>query len=81
MSRKERRSRVKFAGGNWAREQAAKRSADAMDTAALQMSPAEARRALAEWAARPGHSQAEVDALNAGHVETYIPPIGGADVD
>lgn len=64
MNRQQRRARVKSAGGNWPREQAAKRSADASDTAALQISPADARRALAQWAARPGHSQAEVDALN-----------------
>jgi hypothetical protein len=64
MNRQQRRGHVKRAGGDWRREQAAKRHADAMDTAALQMSPEQARRALAEWAARPGHSQAEVDALN-----------------
>lgn len=63
-NRASRRKAVKAAGGDWPREQAAKRHADVMDTTALRMFPDEARRALAEWAARPGHSQAEVDALN-----------------
>lgn len=66
MNRHQRRGHVKRAGGDWRREQAAKRRADEMDTTALRMSPAEARRALAEWAVRLGHSQAEVDALNKG---------------
>lgn len=66
MSRAERRGRVKRAGGDWRREQAAKRQADASDRMALQMSPTDARRALAAWAAQPGRSQAEVDALNRG---------------
>lgn len=64
MNRQQRRGHIKRSGGNWPREQTAKRHADEMDTAALRMSPEEARRALAEWAARPGHSQAEVNALN-----------------
>lgn len=64
MNRRERRGHVKRAGGDWRREQRARRFADEMDTTALRMSPAEARRTLAEWARRPGHSQAEVDALN-----------------
>lgn len=64
MNRSQRRGHVKRSGGNWPREQAAKRSADASDWVALQMSPDGARRALAEWADRPGRSQAEVDALN-----------------
>ena len=72
MNRAGRRDHVKR-GGDWRREQAAKRAADAMDTAALQMSPADARRALAEWADRPGHSQAEVDALN-GRAADAIKP-------
>lgn len=64
MNRQQRRGHVKRAGGDWCREQSAKRHADEMDTTALRMSPEEARRMLAAWAARPGHTQAEVDAMN-----------------
>lgn len=64
MNRAQRRGHIKRAGGDWRREQAAKRSADASDRVALQMSPEDARRALAAWAAQPGRSQAEVDAMN-----------------
>lgn len=64
MNRTQRRRVIKQAGGNWRREQAAKRAADASDRAALQLSPADARRILGQWAARPGRTQAEVDALN-----------------
>lgn len=64
MNRHQRRGHVKRAGGDWRRERRTKRHADEMDTTALRMSPEEARRVLAEWAARPGHSQAEVDTLN-----------------
>jgi hypothetical protein len=42
---------VKKAGGDWRREQRAKRFADEMDTTALRMSPEDARRTLAAWAA------------------------------
>lgn len=63
MNRHQRRGYVKRSGGNWSREQEAKRHAAAMDTAALRISPEEARRALAGWAART-HSRAEVDTLN-----------------
>lgn len=66
MNRHQRRGHIKRAGGDWHREQSAKRHADEMDTTALRMSPDEARLALAAWAARPGHSQAEVDRLNQG---------------
>ncbi len=66
MNRAQRRGDVKRAGGNWPREQEAKRHAGVMDGIALRMSPQEARRMLAEWAARPGRSQAEVDRLNQG---------------
>lgn len=64
MNREQRRRAVRQAGGNWRREMAAKRAADASDRVALQMSPEQARKLLAEWAARPGRSQADVDALN-----------------
>lgn len=64
MNRHQRRGHVKRAGGDWHREQRAKRHADEMDTTALRMSPEEARRALAAWAAVPGRTQAEVDAMN-----------------
>ena len=63
-NRASRRKAVKRAGGDWRREQRAKRHADEMDTTALRMSPDEARRTLAAWAARPCHTQAEVDVLN-----------------
>lgn len=66
MNRRERRAHVKRAGGDWRREQRAKRHADEMETTALRMSPEDARRMLAEWAARPGHTQADVDHLNQG---------------
>lgn len=65
-NRNARRRRVKQSGGDWQREQRAKRHADEMETTALRMSPEEARRMLAEWAARTEHTQAEVDALNRG---------------
>lgn len=64
MNRHQRRGHVKRASGDWRREQRAKRHADEMDTTALRMSPEDARRALAAWAAVPGRTQAEVDALN-----------------
>lgn len=64
MNRHQRRGHVKRVGGDWRREQRAKRHADEMDTTALRMSPEEARRVLAAWAAVPGRTQAEVDAMN-----------------
>lgn len=66
MNRASRRRHVKQAGGSWQREQRAKRHADEMDVTALRTSPEDARRMLAAWAAIPGRTQAEVDALNAG---------------
>lgn len=63
-NRSARRHHVKQAGGSWRREQRAKRHADEMDTTALRTSPEDARRMLAAWAAIPGRTQAEVDALN-----------------
>lgn len=35
-----------------------------LERRALTMTPAQARKLLAEWAARPGRTQADVDALN-----------------
>lgn len=55
-NRSARRRRVKQAGGNWQREQRAKRHADEMDTTALRTSPEDARRMLAAWAAVPGRT-------------------------
>lgn len=63
-NRHARRRAVKQGGGNWRRERAAKRAADASDWVALLMPPLDARRILAEWAGRPGRTQADVDALN-----------------
>lgn len=37
----------------------------AIENAAIRMTPQEAREALAAWAAIPGRSQKEVDAMNA----------------
>lgn len=69
MNRNERRRRAARDGIPWARAQqehyfreGAKR---AEENIALRMTPEEAREALAKWAARPGRTQAEVDALNA----------------
>lgn len=63
-NRHARRRAVKNSGRNWHREQGAKRAADRSDRTALQTSPEEARRLLAEWAAKPGRTQSDVDALN-----------------
>lgn len=77
-NRASRRKAVKEAGGDWRQLQASKRlreeyaeRAAAMEAAALRMSPEEARAMLARWAARPGRTQGEVDALNrrAGNVD------------
>lgn len=64
MNRHQRRGAVKVAGGAWRREMDAKRNAARLEAVALRTSPEEARRLLAQWAAMPGRSQAEVDALN-----------------
>ena len=64
MNRQERRAHVRRLGGDWRREQAAKRHADEMDRTALQMSPQQARILLGMWASAPGRTQAEVDAMN-----------------
>lgn len=60
MNRHERRKADKLAGIA-ARDRRA--AADA-EKVALQLSPMEARQVLARWAAKGGHLQAEVDALN-----------------
>lgn len=61
MSRADRRREAKAAGVPWRDIRAAEKA----EGVALRMLPSEAREALARWAAQPGRSQAEVDALNA----------------
>lgn len=58
MNREQRR---RVLGG---RAYADKRKAERAEGVALRLTPAQAREQLARWAARPGHSQAEVDRLN-----------------
>ena len=65
VNRHQRRSASKSAGLDWRANQEASRRAAQMEAAALAMTPQAARRKLAEWAARPGRSQAEVNAMNA----------------
>jgi hypothetical protein len=62
LSRTDRRREAKLAGQPWSDVQTAARA----EKVALRMSPVEAREQLARWAAQPGRSQADVDALNAG---------------
>lgn len=64
MSRKDRRRAAREAGIDFAAQQRAERDMARREAACLKMSPAAARRILAEWAAQPGRSQAEVDAMN-----------------
>lgn len=61
MNRQKRRREAKQGGIPWRDMRAAEKAA----AVALRMSPVQAREALARWAAQPGRSQAEVDALNA----------------
>jgi hypothetical protein len=65
MSRHERRRAAKEAGLDWRANQRASRAASRVEALVLSMPASEARRILAEWAAAPGRSQAEVDELNA----------------
>jgi len=65
MSRHERRRAAKEAGLDWRANQRASRTAARVEAACLAMPASEARRLLAEWAAQPGRSQADVDAMNA----------------
>ena len=65
MSRQDRRRAAKEAGLDWRANQRASRRASTLVAGALSLSPEEARRRLAEWAARPGRTQAEIDELNA----------------
>lgn len=60
-NRADRRREAKRARVSWRDIRAAEKA----EGVALRMSPVEAREALARWAAQPGRSQAEVDALNA----------------
>lgn len=62
MNRAARRRAAKEAGIPWADQRA--------EAEALKLSPARARELLALWAAQPGRTQAEIDALNgADHVQ------------
>ena len=65
MSRHDRRRRAKEAGLDWRANQRASRQASRVERAVLAMPASEARKILAEWAALPGRSQADVDAMNA----------------
>ena len=65
MSRHDRRAQAKAAGLDWRANQRASRTASRVEARILTMPASEARRLLAEWAATPGRSQAEVDAMNA----------------
>lgn len=70
MNRQARRRSAARQGIPWRKAQAERIFRDGADRAienvALRMSPDEAREALAKWAARPGRTQDEVDAMNAG---------------
>ena len=65
MSRHDRRREAKLSGLGWRAAQLAKYEADIRLMGRLREPSLESRRALAEWAARPGRTQAEVDAMNA----------------
>jgi hypothetical protein len=65
MNRADRRRAAKEAGLDWRANQRASRAASRVEAACLAMPASEARRILAEWAAVPGRTQAEVDAMNA----------------
>lgn len=68
MNRHGRRAAARKAGKAWWRAQEERLflegAARAEQNIALHMSPADAREMLAKWAAIPGRSQVEVDALN-----------------
>jgi hypothetical protein len=64
MNRKHRRQAYREARINWHEEKAREKAQARVEAAALRLSPAAARRLLAEWAAKPGHSESEVDRLN-----------------
>lgn len=69
MNRTERRRAARAAGISWRQAQIDRMLAEGhekMIAGALQMSPEEARERLARWAAVPGRTQAEVDAMNEG---------------
>ena len=68
MNRADRRRLAREAGIDFAAQQRSDRDAARLESVCLRLSPIVARRILAEWAAKPGRSQAEVDAMNgAGH--------------
>lgn len=72
FNRQARRRIARQAGLHPEQARAAKRAervAAKLEAKVLKMSPAEARRILAEWASKGGHEQADVDLLNqvAGH--------------
>lgn len=60
MNRQERRCAAKAKGIRWPDVQTARSAEDI----ALRLTPKQAREALARWAAQPGRSQADVDAMN-----------------
>lgn len=67
MNRHDRRRAAREAGQSWRQAQIDRMLAEGhekMIAGALQMSPEEARERLARWAAVPGRSQDEVDAMN-----------------
>lgn len=65
MNRADRRRAAKARSIPWCDVQTARSAEDV----ALRLTPEEARAALARWAAQPGRSQADVDAMNAGGVD------------
>lgn len=64
MNRSDRRRLARDEGKSFAAEQRMRREAERAERAALRLTPEQARETLARWAAQPGRSQAEVDALN-----------------
>lgn len=64
MNRSDRRRIIKERGLNWRDEKARAREVSRLEEACLKVSPAAARRFLAEWASQPGPTEAEIAQLN-----------------
>jgi hypothetical protein len=67
LNRQQRRSSAARQGIPWRQaqiERLLRDGADRAESLAVRMSPEDAREALARWAAVPGRTQAEVDAMN-----------------
>lgn len=69
LNRNQRRRQAAQEGKPWRKAQEERLFREgrerAIENAAIRMTPQEAREALAAWAAIPGRSQKEVDAMNA----------------